>query len=521
MTIETPDWVRDAVFYQIFPDRFAKSERVHKPGPLESWDSPPTVHGFKGGDLLGVVEHLDYLADLGVTALYFNPIFQSASNHRYHTYDYMAVDPLLGGNEAFVELLDAAHRRGMRVVLDGVFNHASRGFWPFNHVMETGIASPYREWFYFDEAALEAGTPVRAFPGTPPLLDTSDVPDDQRAGAKSLGIYGYRAWWDLPALPKLRIENPEVREYIFGVAEHWIRLGADGWRLDVALEISDEDFWREFRRRVKAVNPEAYIVAEVWHEEPRYLQGDQFDAYMNYPLTTAITSFAGAEHLDRRVLRQQFMLDEGIHAIDAPEFARRVEHVLGLYDPAVVAVQLNHLGTHDTPRFLAMVGGDKAALRLAVLLQMTLPGAPSIYYGDEIGMTGEQDPGSRAAFPWSDRGAWDLGILEYTTRAVAVRRAHPVLRRGGYRTIAASDASMAFIRTPAAGIEGPAIVVAINAGNTEATLELDLAGLVGRLTSIPLEGPAVPPSSEVAIWDGRAAVNVSPRTGLVLRVEAS
>ncbi len=150
MAIVTPEWVRDAVFYQIFPDRFARSSRLRAPGPFEAWDTPPTVHGFKGGDLLGVAEHLDYLQALGITAIYFNPIFQSASNHRYHTYDYMAVDPLLGGDAALRELIDAAHVRGMRVVLDGVFNHASRGFWPFHHVMETGKDSPYRGWFHFD-----------------------------------------------------------------------------------------------------------------------------------------------------------------------------------------------------------------------------------------------------------------------------------------------------------------------------------------------------------------------------------
>ena len=150
MTIETPAWVRDAVFYQIFPDRFAISDRVVKPGPLEPWDSPPTVHGFKGGDLLGIVEHLDHVQAVGANAIYLNPVFNSASNHRYHTYDYMAVDPLLGSDAALRELLDACHARGIRVVLDGVFNHASRGFFPFNHVLESGKASPYRDWFYFN-----------------------------------------------------------------------------------------------------------------------------------------------------------------------------------------------------------------------------------------------------------------------------------------------------------------------------------------------------------------------------------
>ena len=169
MSADSPAWVRDAVFYQIFPDRFAVSKRVAKPGRLEPWDTPPTVHGFKGGDLLGVAEHLDYLADLGINALYLTPIFASASNHRYHTYDYLAVDPLLGGDEALRELLDAAHDRGMRVILDGVFNHTGRGFWPFHHVLETGASSPYRGWFHLDDAALDAGKPLLAYPppGTP------------------------------------------------------------------------------------------------------------------------------------------------------------------------------------------------------------------------------------------------------------------------------------------------------------------------------------------------------------------
>jgi neopullulanase len=521
MTIVTPEWVRDAVFYQIFPDRFARSSRLRAPGPFEDWNAPPTVHGFKGGDLLGVAEHLDYLAELGITALYFNPIFQSASNHRYHTYDYMAVDPLLGGDAALRELIDAAHARGMRVVLDGVFNHASRGFWPFHHVMETGKDSPYRDWFHFDREALEAGWPIRAYPEHPQGLDTSHVPEEQRSGASSERALGYRAWWDLPALPKLNTDNPEVREYLFGVAEHWIRFGADGWRLDVALEIADDSFWQEFRRRVKEADPEAYIVAEVWHEDPRYVQGDQFDAYMNYPLAAAITSFTGAAHLDRRVLHQHFGLDATIYPIDGTEFSRRVERGLGIYDPAVVAVQLNLLDTHDTPRFLSMTSEDVASLRLATILQMTLPGAPSIYYGDEIGMRGEQDPGCRGAFPWDDRASWDHDLLAFTTGAVAVRHANPVLRRGSYRTVAAWGAAMAFVREPVAGVSGPAVVVAINAGNAAVPLDLDLPELTGRrLVAVHWAGMPEAPAGGIAVDNGRATVTVPPRAGLVLRAEA-
>src|SRR5919112_6725537 len=165
MPIDTPDWVRDAVFYQIFPDRFAVSDRVPKPGPLEPWHAPPTWHGFKGGDLLGVVERLDYLQALGINALYLTPVFASASNHRYHTYDYFRVDPLLGGDAALRELLDAAHARGMRVVLDGVFNHTGRGHWAFHHVLEAGAPSPFRAWYYFYPAGPDHGPPGLGYPG--------------------------------------------------------------------------------------------------------------------------------------------------------------------------------------------------------------------------------------------------------------------------------------------------------------------------------------------------------------------
>ena len=201
MTIShRPAWVADAIFYQIFPDRFARSERVPKPAHLEPWEAPPTVDGYKGGDLLGIVERLDWLSGLGVNALYLNPIFQSASNHRYHTHDYFRVDPLLGGDAAFDELLAACHDRGIRVVLDGVFNHASRGFLQFNDILESGSASPYVDWFTIHE-----------FP--PNAYDSSRPP-------------GYDAWWNLHALPKFRTENPAVREFLMSVGEYWMRRGA-------------------------------------------------------------------------------------------------------------------------------------------------------------------------------------------------------------------------------------------------------------------------------------------------------
>ena len=341
MTVDTPDWVRDAIFYQIFPDRFAGSERVHKPGTLEPWDAPPTVNGFKGGDLRGITEHLDYLEDLGITAIYLTPIFSSGSNHRYHTYDYFEVDPLLGGDDALRELLDAAHGRGMRVVLDGVFNHTGRGFFPFHHLMETGASSPYRHWFHTD-ARLDAGRPLQAYPpaGTAP------------------SEFGYKAWWNLPALPKLNTGNPEVREFLMTVAEYWLRFGIDGWRLDVPAEIDDEAFWQEFRRRCRAIRPDAYLVGEIWRVAPEWLRGDRFDALMNYPLGEAILGFAGGSHLDMGIVTTHHEYRLWVRPLDGPAFADRVVELANAYDPDVVAVQLNVVGSHDAPRLRTVLGGD-------------------------------------------------------------------------------------------------------------------------------------------------------------------
>ena len=372
MPIDTPEWVRDAVFYQVFPDRFAKSHTVPKPGPLEPLDAPPTNHGFKGGDLIGVSERLDELVALGITAPYLTPVFSSASNPRYHAYDYLAVDPLLGGDGALRVLLDRAHERGMKVILDGVFNHCGRGFWPFHHVLENGAASPYRKWFHLDPAVLAGERPINAYPDRAHSHGGSDA-------------MGYRAWWGMPALPKFNIDEPAVREYLLGVAEHWLRFGIDGWRLDVPGEIDDERFWQEFRRRCRAIDPDAYLVGEIWDEAPDWLRGDRFDALMNYPLGTAILGFAGGSHLDMDGIGRHDSYRRMVHRLDGPAFAGRVEHLMANYDPAIVSVQLNLVGSHDTPRALTILGGDRLAFRLTTLLQATLPGAPCIYTATRSG----------------------------------------------------------------------------------------------------------------------------------------
>ena len=498
MTVDTPAWVRDAVFYEIFPDRFAGSERVPKPGPLEPWDAPPTRHGFKGGDLLGIVEHLGYLEDLGVTALYLTPIFQSASNHRYHAYDYLAVDPLLGGDAALRELLDAAHARGMRVILDGVFNHSGRGFWPFHHVLENGAASPYRTWFHFDDAALDAGRPLLAYPppGTPP------------------SAMGYQAWWGLAALPKLNTSEPGVREYLLAVAEHWLRFGIDGWRLDVPEEIDDESFWHDFRRRSRAIRQDAYLVGEIWRVAPEWVHGDRFDALMDYPLAEAIIGFAGGSRLDMDVVRSHPEFAAHITPIDGPAFAARLVDLLAAYEPEVVASQLNLLGSHDTPRLRTVLGDDLTGVRLATLIQMTLPGAPCLYYGDELGMAGGNDPDCRRAFP-CDEAAWDHELRAFVRELIRVRAAEPALRSGQVDVVAAAGLAVAYERR----LDDTRLIVAVNAGDDPARLDLRLDEADDRrLEAMALPGGFGAVREGPVVSGGVASVELGPRGGSILRI---
>jgi cyclomaltodextrinase / maltogenic alpha-amylase / neopullulanase len=464
MAIHTPDWVKHAVFYQIFPDRFARSpRRIPAPGiQFKPWGSPPQQQGFQGGDLLGIVDKLDYLRELGVTALYLTPIFASASNHRYHTYDYYQVDPLLGGNAALRALLDEAHERGMRVVLDGVFNHASRGFWAFHHVLENGANSPYLDWFII------RGWPLHAYPG-----DVRRPPN-------------YDCWWGLPALPKFNIRNPGVREYLLDVARHWVEFGIDGWRLDVPNEINDVSFWQAFRHGVKAADPETYLCGEIWHFAERWLQGDQFDAVMNYPFSRAVLGFCGAQTLVQGYRQGSYSLTP----LTAEHFAQQIDEVYTRYDWQVNYAQLNLLDSHDTARARWIMGEDKSALRLCVLCQMTMPGAPCIYYGDEVGMSAAKDPFCRAAFPWHDEDQWDHDLLAFYRRATALRHRHPALRTGTFQRLHASGGVYAFART----LPQQCAVVIINTQTTPATVDLDMTGLA--LTATVFTG----------VWNGGHSV---------------
>lgn len=496
MTVTTPDWVRDAIFYQIFPDRFARDDANHDLR-FEAWDAPPTAHGFKGGCLNGVTDRLDYLQDLGVTAIYFTPVFASAANHRYHTYDYLQVDPLLGGDKALRRLLEAAHARNMRVVLDGVFNHASRGFWQFHHTLENGQDSPYVDWFHFDPQRLDRSKAFAAYPDAAAQAALA-------AGVSSYEALGYQAWWNLPALPKFNTGTPAVREFLWSVAEHWIEFGIDGWRLDVPSEIDDDEFWREFRRRVKRINPEAYLVGEIWHEAQRWLQGDQFDAVMNYPLTAACLGYFGFDRLDLPVARQPGGLRH-VYTLSAEAFADEVDRVLHLYHPAVNAVQLNLLGSHDTPRFLTAVSGDTTALEMAILFLMTAPGAPCLYYGDEVGLDGGPDPDCRKAFPW-DETTWDHDLREHVRRCVALRKEQIPLRRGDFTRLLAHDGVYAFARR----YENDSLIVVFNQARADRTVDVPVAGGSPRLVEAWT-------GVEYDVTDGQARrISLGPRSSRVL-----
>ena len=477
-----PDWYKNGIVYQVFPDRFArgadwreraeKALAAHREGParvlVEDWDTPPAYKksedgdilewDFYGGTLRGVREKLDYLADLGVTVIYLNPIFEAASNHRYDTADYLRIDPMLGDEEEFCALAREAAERGISIMLDGVFNHCgqdSRYFNRYGNYPEPGAwqgdESPYRDWFFFNED------------GT------------------------YDGWWGNPDLPDVNEKSPEYRELICGqdgVVRKWLRAGARGWRLDVADELSDS-FIEDIKAAMVAERPDGALVGEVWEDASnkmaygklrQYFEGTELDGTMNYPLRTALLAF----------VRNQ---------IGAPEMAARLEQLRENYPRDAFFSCLNLLGSHDRERLFTMLGDapdpdtlsdeECAAFRLdeghaslamsrlwlTVLLQMTLPGVPCVYYGDERGMEGFRDPYNRAAFPW-DGGRMDC--VTVFRNAIAVRKALPVLTTGDFEPFADGEDVFGFWRR---GEDGECVCVLANASLHDAhTVRVPMTG---------------------------------------------
>ncbi|MBS1250076.1 MAG: Neopullulanase [Chloroflexi bacterium] len=424
-----PYWVQDAVFYQIFPDRFANGDKSNDPPNVQKWGAEPTIWNFLGGDLRGVIQKFDYLLDLGINAIYFNPIFLATSNHRYNISNYYRIDPKLGDMADFQALLDVAHSNNVRVILDGVFNHCGRGFFAFNDVLENHRHSPYMDWFHIN------GHPVDAY-----------SPGDAR---------DYEAWWKFKSLPKFNTDNPHVRQYIFDVARFWIEQGADGWRLDVPSEIDDDIFWAEFRQVVKSVNRDAYLLGEIWDGDSRWVGEDHFDGLMDYPVRDALLDF----------LRER---------ISADVFAEKVEHLLKAYPRSNVYAMYLPLGSHDTRRVKTKLEGDIKKLKLAFLFQFAYPGAPAIYYGDEIGLEGGKDPDCRRAFPWDEK-KWDMELRSWVKTLISLRKRKSCLRRGDYHRVLLDKKRQlyAFART----LGDEVILIAINASPSRRHLHLPVNSL--------------------------------------------
>lgn len=387
---DSPDWARGAVFYHVFPDRFARSSLRHMRAKVDPWGSAPTPHTFLGGDLDGIVEQLDHIAGLGVDAVYLTPIFLSPSNHKYDTADYFTVDPDFGGNPALGRLVSALHARGMRLVLDGVFNHAGSKWPPFVDARTRGQRSPYARWFY-------------------------------------LSGDGYETWAsNVDALPKLRTSEPALRDLVCRIGRFWVEeFGIDGWRLDVANEV-DHALWRAFRSAVRGANPDVFLVGEVWDLALPWLRGDQFDSTMNYPLRRAILDFASGNADGER------MLDS-------------IDRMRAAYPEPIHDLLYNLLGSHDEMRPLTAVSGDRRAAALAAALLYTLPGIVSIYYGDEVGMAGGQDPDNRRGMVW-DEARQDRPMLDLYRRLGSLRRTQRALRSGRYERLESREGLIAFAR---------------------------------------------------------------------------
>lgn len=397
-----PAWTRDAVVYNIFPDSFAAGKRLAPNG------APPC----RGGTVRGVTENLDYIASLGFNCIYLNPIFAARSYHRYDTLDYYRIDPHMGAEDDLRDLVRRAHALGIRVILDGVFNHVSSDHPFFRDVLEKGRASRYYSCFY-------------ALPETPRLPAAGELP-------------GYTCFSYVADMPKTNTADPFLRQYFCDIGAYWVRkFDVDGWRLDVANEL-DDGFLRAFRASVKAAKSDALIVGEVWENAAHYLGGDMLDSAMNYDF--------------RRYCRRFF----AEQTVDAETFDTNVSTLLLRYNENALFAQLNLLDSHDVSRFLSLCGGKTERMELAVLLQMTFPGMPCVFYGDEKGLCGESEPEYRRPMEWDASSP----LEEVYRRMIALRKTHPALRYGSFHTELACGGVHRYSRV----WNGTKITVAMNLG---------------------------------------------------------
>ena len=377
---EVPEWAANKVVYQIFPSRYAASQPVDK----ELWyKAPITFTDNLHGDIRGIIDHLDYIRDLGIDVIYLTPIFKSDSSHKYDTIDYYQIDPSFGTAEDLRELVQKAHQYGMKVVLDAVFNHTGRDFFAFKDILENKEKSKYLDWYFIDK-----------FP-----LDTEP---GQAPNFKCFGYYG--------GMPKLNLKNPEVEKYVTDVACYWIKeCDIDGWRMDVGDEISHY-FWKHFRRAVKAVKKDALIIGEIWHYAGDFLEGDEWDTVMNYPFYLNLIDLLADEK------------------IGVSRFIQNFGYMKGRLNKKCYPLMWNLIDSHDTARFLHLCN-NKQKQHLAAAFQLLMPGMPMIYYGDELAMPGANDPDCRRGMYW-DEEYRDNEMLEWYKRLIQVRRTHACIVGG-------------------------------------------------------------------------------------------
>ena len=378
---EVPDWAANKVVYQIFPSRFAASQPVDK----KLWyKAPITPMDDLHGDFRGIIDHLDHIQDLGIDVIYMTPSCKSNSCHKYDTIDYYEIDPSFGTKEELKELVQKAHDRGMKVVMDAVFNHTGKEFFAFKDILEKGEKSKYLDWYYIDELPLKG--------------KWGEIPN-----FLCFGYYG--------GMPKLNLKNPEVEKYITDVACYWIReCDIDGWRLDVGDEIS-HFFWKRFRRAIKAVKKDMLIIGEIWHYAGDFLEGDEWDTVMNYPFYLNLIDLLADEK------------------ISVSQFVQNLGYLKGRLHKKCYPLMWNLIDSHDTARFLHLCKDNKKKQHLAAAFQLLLPGMPMIYYGDEYAMPGANDPDCRRGMYW-DEEYQDKEMFEWYKRLLQVRKAHTCIVEG-------------------------------------------------------------------------------------------
>jgi len=462
---DVPEWAKRAVIYQIFPDSFASAERsLTGTGREIQIEGDPAVRSKSrlGGTLGGIVDNIGYLEDLGINCIYLTPIFTAGEYHKYDTIDYFSVDPCLGDMKTLKELVARCHSSGIRVILDGVFNHCGAGFFAFRDVLEKGEASKYKDWFF-----------IKSFPVN------FDEPN-------------YECFAYVRNMPKLNTGNSEVVEYLTNVGVYWIKeADIDGWRLDVANEV-DHGFWRHFRKAVRAVKPDAFLVGEVWYDAPEWLSGDQFDSLMNYSFLYTCTDFFAK------------------HVISVKQFSDRIGYLLMRYRKNVQYAQMNLLDSHDVPRFLSQAGGDVRRLKLAVLFMMTHVGAPCIFYGDEKGLDGMAEIEYRKPMQWDDT-EYSKDIRNYYKKLISIRKDNMDLMLGDYVARDADIGKNILVFTREA--DGRRLYVIINNGESPAEYELNFVESAGTMTAVDL----ITGETFVA-RDSKVKLTLDALSGMVIKI---